>query len=54
MTNPSSGTKAFLIDFPSSVLIGIFCKFGSDDASLPVLVEAMANEVCILPVFLTM
>ena len=39
------GTNAFSISFPSVVLIGIFCKLGSLDASLPVFVAANRNEV---------
>ena len=40
--------KAFLISFPSSDFIGIFCKFGSLDANLPVVVAANKKEVCTL------
>ena len=36
----SSGTKAFLINLPNSFLAGIFCKLGSIDDNLPVLVIA--------------
>ena len=38
----------FLISLPSSVLIGIFCKLGSLDANLPVVVAASKKEVCTL------
>jgi DNA polymerase I-like protein with 3'-5' exonuclease and polymerase domains len=31
---------------PSSVRIGMFCRFGSDEESRPVVVAARANEVC--------
>ena len=37
--------KAFLMSFPSSDLIGIFCKLGSLEASLPVVVAANKKEV---------
>jgi len=37
--------KAFLISLPSSDLIGIFCKLGSLDASLPVVVAANKKDV---------
>ena len=37
---PFSGTKASLIRLPSAVLIGMFCRFGSVDESLPVDVTA--------------
>jgi len=37
--------NAFLISFPSSDLIGIFCKFGSLEANLPVFVAANKKEV---------
>ena len=37
--------NAFLISLPSADLIGIFCKFGSLEASLPVFVAASKNEV---------
>ena len=40
--------NAFLISFPSSDLIGIFCKFGSLDAKRPVVVAASKKEVCTL------
>ena len=45
---PFSAIKAFLISFPSSDLIGIFCRFGLLDANLPVFVAASKNEVCTL------
>ena len=35
---------------PSSVLIGIFCKFGSLDANLPVVVAAKRKDVWTLSV----
>ena len=38
-------TKAFLISLPSSDLIGMFCKFGSLEANLPVVVAANKKEV---------
>ena len=34
------------MSLPSSDLIGIFCKFGSLEASLPVVVAANKKEVC--------
>ena len=37
--------NAFLISFPSSDLIGIFCKLGSLDANLPVVVAASRKDV---------
>jgi len=37
--------NAFLISFPSSDLIGIFCKFGLLEANLPVFVAANKKEV---------
>ena len=40
-----SATNAFLISLPSKVFIGIFCKLGSLDASLPVVVAASKKEV---------
>ena len=40
-----SAIKAFLISFPSAVLIGMFCRLGSLEASLPVFVAANKNEV---------
>ena len=40
-----SETNADLISFPSFDLIGIFCKLGSADANLPVLVAANKKEV---------
>ena len=40
------------MSLPSSVLIGIFCKLGSLDANLPVVVAANKNEVCTLFVLL--
>ena len=43
-----SAINAFLISLPSSDLIGIFCKFGSLDASLPVVVAASKKDVCTL------
>ena len=43
---PFGATKASRIVIPSFVLIGIFCKFGSDDESLPVEVTACWYEVC--------
>ena len=43
--------KADLIFLPSSVLIGIFCKFGFDEDNLPVVAPEERNEVCTLPVF---
>ena len=43
-TLPFSGIKAFLIILPSSLLMGIFCKFGSDEANLPVDVVAIEKE----------
>ena len=42
--------KAFLISLPSKFLIGIFCKLGSLDANLPVVVAANRKLVCTLPV----
>ena len=43
-----SATNAFLISLPSSDLIGMFCKFGSLEANLPVVVAASKKEVCTL------
>jgi hypothetical protein len=37
--------NAFLISFPSSDFIGIFCKFGSLEANLPVVVAANKKDV---------
>ena len=37
--------KALLISLPSSDFIGIFCKFGSLEANLPVEVAANKNDV---------
>ena len=42
------GINAFLIDLPSSSLMGMFCKFGSTDDSLPVLVRFWVYIVCTL------
>ena len=35
---------------PSSVRTGMFCRFGSEEDSRPVVVEASANEVWTRPV----
>ena len=43
--------KDFLISFPSSDFIGIFCKLGSLDANLPVVVAANKKDVWTLLVF---
>ena len=48
--HPSSGTKAFLISFPSSPRMGMFCRFGSLEESRPVAVTHWLNDVCICPV----
>jgi len=45
MTLFSSGIKAFLINLPSSVRIGIFCKLGEILESLPVLVNVWLKIV---------
>ena len=42
---PLSAIKALLISFPSSDLIGIFCKFGSLEAKRPVFVAANKKDV---------
>ena len=39
---PGAATKARRILRPSSVRIGMFCRFGSDDDSRPVVVAASA------------
>ena len=39
-SNPFGATKASRIILPSSVLMGIFCKLGSEEDSLPVVVTA--------------
>ena len=44
--DPGGATKARRILRPASVRIGMFCRFGSDDDSRPVVVEASAKEVC--------
>ena len=43
--------NAFRILRPSSVLTGMFCRFGSLDDSRPVAVTVWLNDVCIFPVF---
>ena len=44
-------SKACLILLPSSVLIGIFWRLGSEEDNLPVVVTAWWKEVWTLPVF---
>ena len=49
---PSRATNDFLIFLPFSVLIGIFCRFGSVEDSLPVCAPAIWKVVWILSVSL--
>ena len=43
---PGAAMKAVRIFRPSSVRTGMFCRFGSDEESRPVVVAASENEVC--------
>jgi hypothetical protein len=48
-TCPSAGTKPRRISAPSSVRIGMFCRFGSLEESRPVAATVWLNEVCSRP-----
>ena len=50
MSQPSSAAKAFLMSLPSSVLAGMFCRFGSLEERRPVEVPAWLKLVWTLPV----
>ena len=43
---PGRGTNAARISRPSSVRIGMFCRFGFDDESRPVAAPVWLNVVC--------
>ena len=45
----SRATNALRMNLPRSVRIGMFCRFGSDDESRPVSVNACAYVVCTRP-----